>query len=61
MSRFRKIGCIEYKRCIKVHKAVLNAALNDALPAVQLTVEGAPDCVVQYKDNMAKNLRSFAD
>ena len=34
MNRFRRLGFIEYKGRIKVHKSLLNAVLLDRLPEV---------------------------
>ncbi len=32
MNRFRKLGLIEYKGRIRVHKSLLNVILHDQLP-----------------------------
>lgn len=32
MNRFRKLGYIQYKRRIQVHKSLLNVVLRDQLP-----------------------------
>ncbi len=37
MNRFRKLGFIEYKGRIRVHKSLLNVILHDQLPEANAT------------------------
>jgi CRP-like cAMP-binding protein len=42
MNRFRKLGFIDYKRRIRVHKSLLNVILHDQLPEDHAARPGAP-------------------
>jgi CRP/FNR family cyclic AMP-dependent transcriptional regulator len=42
MNRFRKLGFIEYKGRIRVHKSLLNVVLHDQLPEQNAKRTGIP-------------------
>jgi len=48
MNRFRKLGFIDYKECIHVHRSLLNVILNDQLanviPESASVQDGATEC-----------------
>jgi DNA-binding transcriptional regulator LsrR (DeoR family) len=43
MNRFRRLGYIQYKGRIRVHKSLLNVVLRDQLPEVDSSVLVIPD------------------
>jgi hypothetical protein len=53
MNRFRKLGFIEYKGCIKVHKSLLNAVLLDRLP--RLPVDRPPSSAAERTRSKSAN------
>jgi CRP/FNR family transcriptional regulator, cyclic AMP receptor protein len=58
MNRFRKLGFIEYKGRIRVHKSLLNVILHDKLPdqkEARLMVPGSPDKFPHAAGSGARN------
>jgi len=58
MNRFRKLGFIEYKGRIRVHKSLLNVILHDTLPEQKvalLRIPGSSDNAPRTAGNGARN------
>jgi CRP-like cAMP-binding protein len=48
MNRFRKLGFIDYKDCIHVHRSLLNVVLHDQLPDAVPEMPSLPDSLAEF-------------